>query len=269
MLVHDFLVNVQKIVESDPRYKTGGSGKNGVCDCIGLVIGAMGSNPPLHSTNYYARYQMASLEPVESVELSPGFLVYKVRNDTGQLNARYRAGGTHHAGDARDWYHVGVVTSIDPLVITHCTSSGNINGITHDCSVKGWDFAGRLKGIDYTPTTKEGLQMEKATIYAGNGKPVRLRKDPSTDNPYIDKVDVGTAVNVIETALADDGREWSKIDIAGRIGYVMTEYLKMEEKAENDPLQAETEVSDNELLLEVINNKLDMILDILGGGAVG
>lgn len=263
-----FLANVQKIVASDPRYKTGGSGKNGVCDCIGLIIGAMGSKPPLHSTNYYARYQMASLEPVGSVDLSPGFLVYKVRADTGQLNQRYRAGGTHHAGDARDWYHVGVVTSVEPLVITHCTSGGGVDGITHDYSLSGWQYAGKLKGIEYD-TKKDERPMEKATIYAGNGRPVRLRKDPSTDNPYIDKVAVGTAVNVLETALADDGREWSKIDVAGRTGYIMTEYLKLEEKAENDLLQGETEASKDVPLLEEINGKLDMILELLGGGAVG
>ena len=111
--------------------------------------------------------------------------------------------------------------------------------------------------------------MEKATIYAGNRKPVRLRKDPSTDNPYIEKVPVGTAVNVLETAVADDGREWSKIDVAGRVGYIMTEYLNMEEKAENDPLQAEAEAYENAALLEEINSKLDMILGLLGGGAVG
>ena len=111
--------------------------------------------------------------------------------------------------------------------------------------------------------------MEKAKIYAANGMPVRLRRDPSTDNPYVDKVAVGTTVNVLETAIADDGREWSKIDVAGRIGYIMTEYLKTEEKAENDPLQSETDTSKDVPLLEEINSKLDMILQLLGGGAVG
>ena len=268
MTAEKFLANVQEIVASNPRYKTGGSGKNGVCDCIGLVIGAMGSKPPLHSTNYYARYQMASLEPVGSVDLSPGFLVYKVRADTGQLNARYKPGGTHHAGNALDWYHVGVVTSVDPLVITHCTSGGGVDGITHDYSLSGWQYVGRLKGIEYD-TEKDEKPMGKATIYAGNGKPVRLRKDPSTDNPYLEKVAVGTAVNVLETAIADDGREWSKIDVAGRVRYIMTEYLKREEKAENDPLQAETGAFESVPLLEEINSKLDMILELLGGGAVG
>jgi hypothetical protein len=268
MTAEKFLANVREIVASNPRYKTGGSGKNGVCDCIGLVIGAMGSKPQLHSTNYYARHQMASLEPVGSVELSPGFLVYKVRADTGQLNQRYKTGGTHHAGDARDWYHVGVVTSVDPLIITHCTSGGGVDGITHDYSLSGWQYAGRLKGIEYD-TKKDEMPMEKATIYADNGKPVRLRKDPSTDNPYLEKVAVGTAVNVLETAIADDSREWSKIDVAGRVGYVMTKYLKKEEKAENDPLQAEAGAFESVPLLEEINSKLDTILELLGGGAVG
>lgn len=269
MKAEKFLVNVQEIVASNPRYKTGGSGKNGVCDCIGLIIGAMGSKPPLHSTNYYARYEMVDIEPVAGAIIVPGYTVYKVRIDEGQLNARYKPGGRYYTGDALDWYHVGVVTSIDPLIITHCTSGGGIDGVTHDYNFNEWDFVGRLKGIDYTPTIKDDLKMEKAKIYAANGKPVRLRKDPSTDNPYIDKVDVGTAVNVLETALADDGREWSKIDVAGRIGYIMTEYLKLEEKAENDPLQGETDVSENVPLLEEINSKLDMILELLGGGAVG
>ena len=60
-LIHRFLEKVQVIKSLNPAYKQPGDGSNGVCDCIGLIIGAirrMGLKwTGIHGSNYAARYQ--------------------------------------------------------------------------------------------------------------------------------------------------------------------------------------------------------------------
>ena len=36
-----FLAALQQMADARPTYRTGGSGKDGTCDCIGLIIGAL------------------------------------------------------------------------------------------------------------------------------------------------------------------------------------------------------------------------------------
>ena len=39
--VNTFLERVEEIAREKPRYRKGGSGRDGTCDCIGLIIGAL------------------------------------------------------------------------------------------------------------------------------------------------------------------------------------------------------------------------------------
>ena len=56
-----FLEKIREIASENPKYRSGGSGKDGTCDCIGLIIGAIrragGSWPGTHGSNYAARYE--------------------------------------------------------------------------------------------------------------------------------------------------------------------------------------------------------------------
>lgn len=52
-----------------------------------------------------------------------------------------------------------------------------------------------------------------------------LRRDPSTENPYLARMPYGSAVSVI-----DEGRTWSLICYNGQYGYCMREFLN-----EDDP----------------------------------
>ena len=64
-----------------------------------------------------------------------GELVYKARrpSDSGyDLHGRYLQGGRYWTGDTLDYYHVGIVTGVSPLEITHCTSTNGVDGITTD-----------------------------------------------------------------------------------------------------------------------------------------
>ena len=106
-----FLKNIKKIQASNPIYKTGGTGQNGTCDCIGLIMGAMymaeHKRYDMHSTNYFARYQMQTLDNINN-GYEIGSIVYKRREDNGTLNDRYKPGGRYFTGDLYDYYRNGI-----------------------------------------------------------------------------------------------------------------------------------------------------------------
>ncbi len=73
----DFMEKVEEIATETPRYRKGGSGKDGTCDCIGLIIGAIrragGSWPGLHGSNYAARSETENLREIRTAgDLQPG-----------------------------------------------------------------------------------------------------------------------------------------------------------------------------------------------------
>ena len=215
----EFVKRVLEIAATEPTYRTGGSGKDGTCDCIGLIMGALGKDFPMHSTNYFARFQMRTKDILlDESQLHEGSVVYKSRRDTSQLSARYQPGGTHHAGDPLDYYHAGVVTKIDPLEITHCTSTNNINGIARDNSISAWSHFG--DPLDVELAEEETMNAVIMEVYAENGKPVNVRMRPDVKSPKVGEVNVGGHVTVIERA-----DEWAKISTGSGTGYMMGKFL--------------------------------------------
>ena len=248
----EFVDRVRQIADSNPTYRTGGSGKDGTCDCIGLIIGALGKKYDMHSSNYFARVQMRMLDSlVDESQLHIGSIVYKSRRDTADLNARYQAGGRYYNGDLLDYYHVGVVTAIEPVEITHCTSSGNINGIAYDTSIKPWSHFGDLLDVTFDDTEDDIGMLY--TVTTPNGKPVNLRMRPDKSSLKVGEIPAGEDVNVVEQA---DG--WSKVKWRGLNGYVMSEFLL----AEDETVDESAVVSFEEEVLA----KLDEILALLTGG---
>lgn len=229
--VQDFVKEVQRIADSRPTYRTGGTGADGTCDCIGLIMGAMYAlghdRYDMHSTNYFARFQMDTLDRLTSADqLFIGAIVYKDRVSMTQLHERYQAGGRYFTGDLLDYYHVGVVTSLDPLEITHCTSTENIDGIAYDHSNDGWTQFGMLKDVSYIVDGEleeeqpEPVNSKRAIVRTPDGNAVHLRADPSTRNPYIAKIPNGAVLDVLESA---DG--WATVRWEGQRGYMMSQFL--------------------------------------------
>lgn len=219
MHISEFVANVERIAETSPTYRTGGSGKDGTCDCIGLIMGALGGKFDMHSSNYFARYQMRTLDSlIDDSQLHAGSIVYKSRRDTAQLNARYQQGGRYYNGDLLDYYHVGVVTAIEPLTITHCTSSGSIDGIARDNSIKAWSHAGDLLAVELGEQQEETSVQKVVTTQ--NNKPVNVRVRPDKNSPKAGEVNTGETVTVTETA---DG--WAKVRYGELTGYMMEAFL--------------------------------------------
>lgn len=252
-LVDKFLQMVAKIKSLNPAYKQPGDGSDGTCDCIGLIIGAlrrMGLKwKGIHGSNYSARYETYNLEYIEKVsDLELGDVVYKASDEKGivklacnagtkthkwDLPDRYKRGNAYYTGDLLDYYHVGVVTKVSPLNITHMTSphmkvDTNLNG--------GWNYHGKNRQlvsaaesdadtatIPVLPKPAEPVPSEgsKAIVVADNGQPVKMRQYPSTDCRTWDKVPCGSKVTIIEP-----GEVWAKINYGKRRGwYMMAKYL--------------------------------------------
>ena len=157
------------------------------------------------------------VEIVAAADLIPGMVVFKAREpgeEKCDLPDKYK-----NSGDLRDYYHVGVVTQINPLRITHCTSVPG--GIKVDDKLGAWHYAGYLKQVDYQEAPMEALYQ--AEVFAKNGQPVRLRSNPSTSAKVIEQIPVGAVVDVLE----ETSDAWAKISDAGVIGYMMRKFLMM------------------------------------------
>ena len=247
-----FIKNVLAIQQRFPTYREGGVGSDGTCDCIGLIMGAMyeagHKKYDMHSTNYFARYQMQNLYAISRPEhLFTGMIVYKATEDTSDLNARYQPGGRYYTGDMLDYYHVGVVLSANPLTIIHCTSGGGVDGITTDHSMGKWAFGGMLKDINYgsadEPASEEETMVPyKAKVTAPSGSTVNMRVRPNPDAARLAKVPIG---DIVEVQTEADG--WARIDWNGTIGYMMSQYLL---KVAFKP--GSTESVENELMNDLV-----------------
>ena len=252
-----FLEKVQEIAASKPSYELGHDGSDGTCDCIGLIIGAIrragGAWNGIHGSNYAARYEMRELLPVtDAGELCLGDVVYKARTP-GQagyaLPERYK-----NDPDQRDYYHVGVVTAVEPLEITHCTGPG----IVRDTKLSKWTYRGRLEKVDYDGTSQEvGTMVQTATVVADSGDDVKMRSTPSQTDGLYWKVPVGDKVQVAYV----EG-EWAKVRHQGRTGYMMVEYLEMD--AQEPTASGSSSESTGGELITVQRAALQAVYDALG-----
>ena len=252
-LCEKFQSMIEKIKSLNPAYKQPGTGDDGTCDCIGLIIGAirrMGLKwVGIHGSNYAARYQTVDLEYIENVsDLEVYDVVYKACEPDGKLRkacnagtlnkkydlpSRYKHGGAYYDGDLNDYFHAGVVTHVNPLRITHMTSphmkvDTNLNG--------GWNYHGKVKPIVDAAGKDTGSSANKAEhvisepiattgceaiVVADNGKPVKLRQYPSTGCKTWDSIKCGTKVTIV-----DPGEEWAKVNCGKRKGwYMMAKFL--------------------------------------------
>lgn len=229
MTTAEFLQKVEEIRREQPTYRLGGDGSDGTCDCIGLIIGAIRRNggrwTGTHGSNYTARNELDYLLPINAAsDLNVGEVVLKARTPTADgydLPSRY-----DEDPDKRDYYHIGVVMSVSPLRIVHCTQGGGADGMAEDMRLGGWTHRGWLSKI-----SREGdapmVDTMKATVVAESGSTVNLRSTPG--GALVTRVPVGTTVTV---ASRQDG--WSRVAYGREVGWMMDDYLDFGE-AESDP----------------------------------
>ena len=227
--VKNFLSKILVIYNSNPKRREPGDGSDGYCDCIGLIIGAirrMGLKwTGIHGSNWAARKETVDLKPIKSQsDLEVGDIVYKAvaqGHSNWALPSRYRKGGQYYNGDTNDYYHAGVVYSVNPFQIRHMSSK-----MTTDTKVNTyypWNYYGKSRQIveaSVKPTPSPSKETVNAIVVAKSGKTVNLRRSPSKKAGIMIQVPLGKMVTI--TAPGD---EWAAVTYDRFNGYMMAEFL--------------------------------------------
>lgn len=214
------------------KYELGFDGRNpeGWCDCIGLVIGAFQIAGVRwtggHGTNWTARNFVTGLGRFGVLaDLELGDVVFKAR-EPGEKG--YALPDSYKGSpDKRDYYHIGVVTSVNPVCITHCTSVEG--GIRIDNTKGNWSYKALLNKVE---NGGGGGTVKKAIVEWDTGKTVNLRAKPSTASQVLVQVPIGNEVDVLE-----ENGEWDKIKYQELTGYMMAKFLSI--VADDEPVPPE------------------------------
>lgn len=228
-LLEKFIQKVLLIKSLQPTYKQPGDGSNGVCDCVGLIIGALRRTglkyTGIHGSNWFARKEVNYLAKINSQdELRVGEVVFQIfaPGEKGyDLPGRYKKGGQYYNGDLNDYMHIGVVTSVNPFQITHMWKP---TVKTENSIGKYWKYHGWPKKIP-DPQAQEEKEVEHgstAIVTAPSGGTVRMRKAPSLNAKILYNIPLGTKVTI-----EVPGEEWAQISYKNKIGYMMAKFLKI------------------------------------------
>ncbi len=248
------------------EYEQGHDGSDGKCDCIGLIIGALGLAgfrwPGTHGSNWAARNAMSTLNYIDTqYDTFLGEIVYKAKSpgeDGYSLPDRYK-----NSGDFLDYYHVGVVTGIDPLEITHCTSVQG--GIKRDTTLGAWRWGGKLKYVDYNEGGKPMEPIYQAKVHADNDYPVKMREQASTKAEVLAKIPQGTIVDVLGIVGSDEG-DWGFILYGDQTGYMMNKFLVPVNEGEADGETVPVRLFDLECIEAALEGLAESIKEIIGKG---
>ena len=254
-----WLNKVDEIAAEGPSYKLGHDGSDGTCDCIGLIIGAIrragGKWTGTHGSNWAARNAMDTLHAVGTPgDLQVGQAVFKAAEPGKSgynLPDRYKGDA-----DTRDYYHVGVVRSVSPLEIVHCTGPG----IVRDKKMGKWSHAGWLRMVSRGNDEGEAEKMQTAVVIAESGSTVNLRKTPH--GALEDRVPVGSTAQVLDTM---DG--WARITVNGKPGWMDLKYLRMQDSNEPDTSGGVdgTDADGDMITVTLPRSAAEALLSALGG----
>ena len=242
-LIQKFLSFVQVIKNLNPSYKQPGDGSKGVCDCIGLIIGAirrMGLTwTGIHGSNYAARYQAVGLSKITSLDqLQLGDVMlkaYEKGHKKWTLNKypRYLPGGSMYNGDLKDYYHAGVVTSLNPIQIKHMTSPKmkvfTVKSMS-DLISSNWLYHCKAKPIVNAATDKDSVPSgaptptpstgSQAVVVATSGGTVNMRAGSNVNTRILTRVPLGATVDILSP-----GENWAHIKYGNLTGYMMAKFL--------------------------------------------
>lgn len=248
-MTQDFICDRFAEIVGWPYKSPGTNDKNGI-DCSGAFVRAykMAGESIYHGSNRIERVYCEECFDLNgsTVGLERGMAIFKYRNpgesgyNDDPISSSYLPGGKYYNGDVRNYTHIGLVTNVNPLEITHATSPYAKKDTKLGSGVSSWRRAGKLKAVIYSSTTngKETGTMEgTAKVVAKSGSTVNLRESPSTSAALVARVPVGTLVMV--TGDAGNG-EWSAVywqnSESPAKGYMMNEFLELVADKNGDPV---------------------------------
>ena len=226
--VDTFVANVNTVYNHKPKYVWGHDTFT-ECDCIGMPKRALkmagSAAAGLSGTNYAARFTILNLKKIKSVsDLKVGDVVLKGRpydpNDKYPLPVKYLKGGSLYNGDTTNYVHIGTVTKVNPLEITHMTSPT----AKKDTKLGKWNYYGQLPQVSFE--SEVIVVVEYATVIGGS---LNLRAQKNTSSQRVAQIPSGTKV-----AVTEHGDEWCKVVYNSYTGYAMTKYLKFESGGSDD-----------------------------------
>lgn len=220
--VSAILGDFQRMLDEHWKY-TAGAAEAGNVDCSGAFVWSYRQHGQhiYHGSNRIARTEIVELVPISAAK--PGMAVFKCRNPGDSryaLPSGYKQGGKYYNGDLRDFYHVGLMGEDGKVLNAQSSATGFVAS-----PVKSWTCAGYLKKVDY----KEEKQVEDSytagvsyvgRVYATSGSTVNLRAEPSKSAKVLEKVKIGTSVNVI-----GNSGGWLHIETEANQGYMMAEFV--------------------------------------------
>ena len=220
------MLNINKMIDSAhecigwPYESPGTNDKNGI-DCSGMFVKMyrdQGAKIYHGSNTIFREYCSETGKITSAKDLQVGMAVFKCKpwTDADKGNKWY---GT----EPGNLSHIGFVTSVNPLEITHCTSPV----AKTDSTIGKWAYWGKLKDVDYgetIPDEKEEVvvMVEYAKVKGGT---LNMRSGKGTNYPRVAQIPNGATVAVV-----DHGNEWSKVTYNNYTGYVMTEFLSFDEE---------------------------------------
>lgn len=246
------MINVKKLIESAleclgwPYVSPGTNDERGI-DCSGLWVKCFrdqGGKIYHGSNTIFREYCTETGKLTSEKQLQVGMAVFKRKDWT-------------EADKSNKWYgkepgnlsHIGMVTSVNPLVITHATSPV----CKQDFKIGNWAYWGRVKGVDYdgsdpgpspdpeaspepTPVVEKSMK-----VWAENGKPVNMRTKPNMKAPRVEYVPVGTIVTVTK----DNGAGWAHIKYGRKTGWMLDCFLVDPETPDPEVLPPDLDPEDH------------------------
>lgn len=197
-------------------YVLGGESKAGL-DCQGLieyVVRQLGGRMSYAGSNDMYRNACINILPVSASYLVPGMVLFIVKQD-GKEPDKYKPDGLGNAS------HVGWYTGGKHEVVHASASAGKVAPSTLK---NGWTHAGMLKAVDY----EGGGEVHEpwaGRVSAPSGGTVNLRASPTTTATVLEKVRVGTLVEVL-----DSRSGWYQVR-AEKLGWMMAEFVIGEDTA--------------------------------------
>ncbi len=209
-------------------------------DLINAMLGDVGEDVRYKGSNHLWRNMAWTGTPEEAVKafgaVPVGALLFIVEHDGGEVSRGYH-------DDLGNASHVGVKTGTGKGAIHSSASRGGVfESEFHDKTVRngGWNAVGLLKQIDYNchlPDDSPAPENEQtsspavnaatyATVIASGGSTVKMRAKPSKRCDLYWEIPIGATVEI----RGAENNGWYPVRYGGRDGYMMAEYLLIEQE---------------------------------------
>lgn len=199
-----------------PYVSPGSNGPEGI-DCSGLFVylfRLQGGSIYHGSNTIWREHTTVNKGKLTSAaQLKPGYAVFK-RSEWKEADSGNRWYKKDNWGNM---HHIGLVRSVNPLIIEHATSAGK-RCVVEQRDLLGWSHYAELLGVDYA---EGGEPMEPMIVTCNPGETVRLRQSASTQAATLIKIPNATRV---QAGPEDDG--WRAVDYAGKKGFMIAKFLE-------------------------------------------